>query len=52
MAVIIVVKIVIMYMIVIYIIYIYVYESPFLMYVENLEMDNSLKWVLFIKAVR
>ena len=22
----------------------------FLMYVENLEMDNSLKWVLFIKV--
>ena len=21
----------------------------FLMYVENLEMDNSLKWILFIK---
>ena len=22
----------------------------FLMYVENLEMDNSLKWVLFMKV--
>ena len=28
---------------------IYIYKA-FLMYVENLEMDNSLKWVLFIKV--
>ena len=25
-------------------------EKPFLMYVENLEMDNLLKWALFIKV--
>ena len=25
------------------------YIGLFLMYVENLEVDNSLKWVLFIK---
>ena len=25
-------------------------KSPFLMYVENLEMNNSLKWALFIKV--
>ena len=25
-------------------------DWAFLMYVENLEMDNSLKWVLFIKV--
>ena len=24
-------------------------KSPFLMYFENLEMNNSLKWALFIK---
>ena len=27
-----------------------VMEKPFLMYVENLEMDNLLKWALFIKV--
>ena len=26
------------------------WKSPFLMYMENLEMDNSLKWVLFIEV--
>ena len=25
-------------------------RKAFLMYVENLEMDNLLKWVLFIKV--